>query len=71
VEPQATLQDALNQMLNTSHGAVVVVDGAGAYLGTVDFATVATAIQQMRDDTRTASRARLSGPAESAAEVPA
>jgi len=63
VEPQATLQDALNQMLDTSHGAVVVVDGTGVYLGTVDFTTVATTIQRMRDDTRAESRARFSEPA--------
>jgi osmoprotectant transport system ATP-binding protein len=52
VEPQSTLQDALNRMLDSSHGAAVVVDGDGAYLGAVDFATVAHAIQAMRRDAR-------------------
>jgi osmoprotectant transport system ATP-binding protein len=48
VEPQSTLQDVLNLMLNSSHGAALVVDGEGAYLGAVDFATVANAVQAMR-----------------------
>jgi osmoprotectant transport system ATP-binding protein len=57
VEPQATLQDALNLMLDSSHGAVVVVDGQGAYLGAVDFTTVAQAIQGMRREARDQLRA--------------
>jgi osmoprotectant transport system ATP-binding protein len=57
VEPHATLQDALNQMLDSSHGAAVVVDGQGAYLGAVDFATVALAIQDMRREARDQLRA--------------
>jgi len=48
VEPQSTLQDVLNLMLDSSHGAALVVDGEGAYLGAVDFATVANAVQAMR-----------------------
>jgi len=52
VEPQSTLQDVLNLMLDSSHGAALVVDGAGAYLGAVDFTTVATAIQTMRREAR-------------------
>jgi osmoprotectant transport system ATP-binding protein len=57
VEPQATLQDALNLMLDSSHGAAVVVDGNGGYLGAVDFATVAHAIQGMRVEAREQLRA--------------
>ncbi|HVF15189.1 MAG TPA: CBS domain-containing protein, partial [Acidimicrobiales bacterium] len=57
VERQATLQDALNLMLDSSHGAVVVVDGDGAYLGAVDFVTVAQAIQSMRREARDQLRA--------------
>ena len=57
VEPHATLQDALNQMLDSSHGAAVVVDSNGAYLGAVDFATVALAIQDMRREARDQLRA--------------
>ena len=52
VEPQSTLQDVLNLMLDSSHGSALVVDGAGAYLGAVDFTTVATAIQTMRREAR-------------------
>ncbi|MBA2337892.1 MAG: betaine/proline/choline family ABC transporter ATP-binding protein [Acidimicrobiia bacterium] len=57
VEPQATLQDTLNLMLDSSHGAAVVVDGDGAYLGAVDFATVAHAVQAMRREAREQLRA--------------
>jgi len=57
VEPQSTLQDALNLMLDSSHGAAVVVDGNGGYLGAVDFATVAHAIQGMRVEAREQLRA--------------
>jgi osmoprotectant transport system ATP-binding protein len=57
VEPQSTLQDALNLMLDSSHGATVVVDGNGGYLGALDFATVAHAIQGMRQEAREQLRA--------------
>ncbi len=57
VQPHATLSDALNEMLKSSYGCAIVVDGAGAYLGTVDFATVSTAIQEMRRDAQERSRA--------------
>jgi osmoprotectant transport system ATP-binding protein len=57
VEPRATLQDALNLMLDSSHGAVLVVDGDGVYQGAVDFATVAQAIQSMRREARDQLRA--------------
>ncbi len=52
VQLQATLQDALDEMLSSSHGVAVVVDGDGAYLGAVDFATVATAVSAMRREAR-------------------
>ena len=61
VEPQATLQDALNLMLDSSHGAAVVVDGNGTYLGAVDFATVAHAVQAMRREAREQLRAAAEG----------
>ena len=57
VQPQSTLQHVLNLMLDSSHGAALVVDGDGAYLGAVDFATVATAIQAMRREDRDELRA--------------
>jgi len=57
VFPEATLQDALNEMLGSSQAAAVVVDGDGAYRGTVDFATVAGAIQAMRQEAHADARA--------------
>ncbi len=57
VELQSTLQDVLNLMLDSSSGAALVVDADGAYVGAVDFATVATAIQAMRREARAELRA--------------
>ena len=57
VQPNATLADALNEMLKSRVGCAIVVDEAGAYLGTVDFATVSGEIQAMRRDARERSRA--------------
>ncbi|MEA2931683.1 MAG: osmoprotectant transport system ATP-binding protein, partial [Actinomycetota bacterium] len=57
VGPQSTLQGALNLMLDSSHGAVVVVDDQGAYRGAVDFTTMAQAIQGMRREARDQLRA--------------
>ena len=76
VGPQTTLQGALNLMLDSSHGAVVVVDDQGKYLGAVDFATVAQAIQTMRAEARDQLRAEAAelgdagGRAAPAAPVP-
>ena len=57
VQPNATLADALNEMLKMRFGCATVVDADGVYLGNVDFATVSTAIQEMRQDARDRSRA--------------
>ncbi|MGI8657919.1 MAG: ABC transporter ATP-binding protein [Candidatus Limnocylindria bacterium] len=57
VPPHATLADALNEMLKSRYGCTIVVDGSGAYLGTVDYATVSNEIQEMRRDARERSRA--------------
>ena len=57
VQPHTTLGDALNEMLTSKVGCAVVVDESGAYLGTVDFATVSGEIQTMRQDARDRSRA--------------
>jgi osmoprotectant transport system ATP-binding protein len=57
VQPHTTLGDALNEMLTSRVGCAIVVDEAGAYLGTVDFATVSGEIQTMRQDARDRSRA--------------
>jgi osmoprotectant transport system ATP-binding protein len=57
VQPHTTLGDALNEMLTSRVGCAIVVDGSGGYLGTVDFATVSSEIQTMRQDARDRSRA--------------
>ena len=57
VEPQATLADALEEMVNSRHGSAVVVDGRGGYQGVVDITTVTHAVQTMRDDNEAALRA--------------
>ncbi len=57
VQPNTTLGDALNEMLTSRVGCAIVVDESGAYLGTVDFATVSSEIQTMRQDARDRSRA--------------
>jgi osmoprotectant transport system ATP-binding protein len=48
VEPQATLHDALNEMITSNAGCAVVVDKRGAMQGLVDIDTVMVAIQEMR-----------------------
>jgi len=57
VQPQATLADALNEMLASRFGCAAVVDGSGAYLGSVEFGTVSAIIQELRRDAREQSRA--------------
>ncbi len=51
VEPQATLADALNEMIVSNAGCAVVVDGHQRYQGVVDIDTIMRAIQGMRDAT--------------------
>jgi osmoprotectant transport system ATP-binding protein len=51
VEPQATLADALNEMIVSNAGCAVVVDGSGQYQGLVDIDTIMQAIQGMRHRT--------------------
>ncbi len=48
VQPQATLAGALDAMVSSRVGAVVVVDGRGAYLGTVDMGVIMAAAETMR-----------------------
>jgi len=48
VEPQATLADALDEMLQSRFGSAVVVDPRGRYLGTIDMDVVMTATQELR-----------------------
>jgi osmoprotectant transport system ATP-binding protein len=49
VEPQATLSDALNEMIVSNAGCAVVVDGKRRYQGLVDIDVIMLAIQTMRD----------------------
>ncbi len=48
VEPQATLAGALDAMVSSRVGGVVVVDGRGAYIGTVDMGVIMAAAETMR-----------------------
>ncbi|MBW3657980.1 MAG: ABC transporter ATP-binding protein [Actinobacteria bacterium] len=50
VEPQATLSDALNEMLVGSAGVAIIVDGRGRYQGVVDIDTIITSIKRMVDE---------------------
>ena len=59
VGQQATLADALNEMLESRMGSTVVVDGRGAYLGTIDIEIIMAAVNTMRQSARDASMADL------------
>lgn len=48
VEPHATLAGALDAMVTSRVGGVVVVDGRGAYIGTVDMGVILAAAETMR-----------------------
>jgi osmoprotectant transport system ATP-binding protein len=50
VEPQATLSDALNEMITSSVGLAIVTDGRGAYQGIIDIDTVMVSIHAMREE---------------------
>jgi len=60
VEPQATLADALDEMLTSNGGCAIVVDGRGAYQGIVDMELIIDKIREMRsaEDDRLADAAR-------------
>ncbi len=57
VEPQATLADALDEMLTSNGGAAVVVDGRGRYQGVVDMETIIATIRTLRAEAEEALRA--------------
>jgi osmoprotectant transport system ATP-binding protein len=57
VEPQATLRDALDEMVTSTVGCAVVTDGQGHYQGVVDLATVMKAVDEMRVDALARDRA--------------
>ena len=48
VEPHATLAGALDAMVSSRVGGVVVVDGRGGYVGTVDMGVIMAAAETMR-----------------------
>lgn len=52
IEPQATLRDALEEMIQSNHGDIVVVDGAGRFVGCLDISTITAVIHRMQDDAR-------------------
>jgi osmoprotectant transport system ATP-binding protein len=52
VEPQATLHDALDEMITSNVGCAVVVDRDGAYQGVVDIDTVMAAVNTLRAELR-------------------
>jgi osmoprotectant transport system ATP-binding protein len=51
VEPTATLAAALESLLGSGIGAVSVVDGDGALLGTLDLGTIMAAVETIRTAT--------------------
>jgi osmoprotectant transport system ATP-binding protein len=57
VEPQATLRDALDEMVTSTVGCAVVVDGRGGYQGVVDMGTVMKAVDEMRASAQARDRA--------------
>ncbi len=50
VEPHATLSDALNELVTSSGGVAIVVDGTGAYQGMVDLETIMTSVRSLREE---------------------
>lgn len=50
VEPQATLHDALEEMLSSNAGQAVVVDGRGVFQGVIAAETLTAAVARMRSD---------------------
>jgi osmoprotectant transport system ATP-binding protein len=68
VAPQATLAGALDAMVSSRVGGVVVVDGRGAYLGTVDMGVIMAAAETMRSAGAARAGGDPSSPLDSAAE---
>ena len=52
IEPQATLRDALEEMIQSNHGDIVVVDGTGRFVGCLDIGVITSVIHRMQDDAR-------------------
>ena len=58
VEPTATLAGALDAMVSSRTGGVVVVDGRGAFLGTVDIGVIMKAAEDMRTAAQASARSK-------------
>ncbi|MGC9670582.1 ATP-binding cassette domain-containing protein [Planosporangium sp. 12N6] len=63
VEPRATLHDALDTMLGSGCGTIVVVDDDGRYRGVVDIECLMRAINDMRAAERDRDRGIVEAPA--------
>jgi osmoprotectant transport system ATP-binding protein len=63
VEPQATLNDALNELITANYSVAIVVDAGGVYQGIVDIDHINEAIRGMRTAARAKARAGLADPA--------
>ncbi|MBA2552995.1 MAG: betaine/proline/choline family ABC transporter ATP-binding protein [Geodermatophilaceae bacterium] len=59
VEPQATLNDALNELITANYSVAIVVDADGTYQGIVDIDHINEAIRGMRTVARAKARAGL------------
>ncbi|CAN5721167.1 betaine/proline/choline family ABC transporter ATP-binding protein [soil metagenome] len=69
VEPHATLQDALAEMVTSRVGCAIVVDGRGTYLGVVDMGTVMRAVEEMRATARESDLEAAAAPPDLATET--
>jgi osmoprotectant transport system ATP-binding protein len=68
VEPHATLRDALDEMVTSTVGCVIVTDGRGRYQGVVDLGTVMKAVDEMRTAAQVRDRA-AAAPRDAGGEV--
>ncbi len=59
VQPEATLNDALNELITANYSVAIVVDSTGAYQGIVDIDQINEAIRGMRTTARAKARAEL------------
>ena len=56
VQQEATLHEALNQLIAASYSVAVVIDSAGSYQGVVDIETINQAIRSMRSSAQEKAR---------------
>ena len=59
VTSEATLHDALNELIAANYGVAIVVDPAGSFQGVVDIDQIGEAIRTMRTDARARARRGL------------